>query len=679
MNRILQLAFLILCISSLARAQQKAVLTASAASCSVSNASCLIYGVDQSAGAATFTVSANASGNTLQFEASGDNGTTWVALNVTPSNSTTAVTSTTGTGTWQANVAGYTQARIRMSTLVGGTSTVSIITSIASARSNGGGGGSVPNTPGIPPLNGNVFFASNYGVNANAIGVNLCNGTSGLFVVTCTTNGNFIATDVGKVVWASATANATPDLSPTTIQAVNSATQITTVAALTRTMTNGQLTYGTDQTANLNTFWTAVTTPQDCGSAVFPAGGMIWSAAVMLLNPAHCNFGQAPYPMQLLGQGYGQTAFYMSPAFVFNSTSQCAATVTGNNSGCWGPGNAFVMGIEWYTGTQNNVLFANTYNGPIWNITTPGYWLETQMCCGIVPGTSTGVNINSGAATIKDFYDFSITGNGASPCTSLGINAADVRVDNVYILSQCNAAAGNVITVNTAGGQYTTRLDHISGLGGNNAYPVLIEGGGTAVLNDLNLGQGVQVTGAGTQAKITTTFATQNAASIPFMIDVLSGASVTLSNSTMTNAAATTADVGVDSTSTFIDGCGNVLTGNATATVTSGGKFIPCVGTTYVGTSQGIPTATGTGACASPSTQTGNIFSGSLKCPGTTGASTVTLTFPITEANGWNCQGIYDSTTYAVPTALTFTQTTCVATFASVTANDIISFKAQPF
>jgi hypothetical protein len=137
---LLVLAAIMACSISLP-AQQKQILSAAAASCSASNASCLIYGVDQSAGAATFTVSANASGNTLQFEASGDNGTTWVALNVTPSNSTTAVTSTTGTGTWQANVAGYTQARIRMSTLVGGTSTVSIITSIASARSNGGGGG----------------------------------------------------------------------------------------------------------------------------------------------------------------------------------------------------------------------------------------------------------------------------------------------------------------------------------------------------------------------------------------------------------------------------------------------------------------------------------------------------------------------------------------------------------
>ncbi len=136
---ILILAFL--CISSLARAQQKQALSVAAASCTATGTSCLINSVDPGVGGMTFTVSANVSGNTLQFEASGDGATTWVALNVTASNSTTAVSFTTSTGTWQANVAGYTNVRIRMSTLVGGTSTVSIISSLASARSGGGGGG----------------------------------------------------------------------------------------------------------------------------------------------------------------------------------------------------------------------------------------------------------------------------------------------------------------------------------------------------------------------------------------------------------------------------------------------------------------------------------------------------------------------------------------------------------
>ncbi len=154
------LIFILLCVTSLARAQQKASITASATTCSVSNAACLIYGVDPTSGGATFTVGANASGNTLQFEATGDGGATWVALSVTPSNSTTTVTSTTGTGTWQVNVAGYTSIRIRCSTFVGGTSTVSIITSTASAKGgsgSGGGGGTITTcttTGGIAYENG---------------------------------------------------------------------------------------------------------------------------------------------------------------------------------------------------------------------------------------------------------------------------------------------------------------------------------------------------------------------------------------------------------------------------------------------------------------------------------------------------------------------------------------------
>lgn len=142
MKKLFILAFLLLIGGGVAQAQQNQALSAAATTCTATGTSCLIVGVDPQSGGATFTVTANASANTIQFEASGDNAKSWVALNATPSNSTTAATSTTSTGTWQANVAGYTLVRMRMSTLVGGTTTVSIIQSIASARAGGGGGGS---------------------------------------------------------------------------------------------------------------------------------------------------------------------------------------------------------------------------------------------------------------------------------------------------------------------------------------------------------------------------------------------------------------------------------------------------------------------------------------------------------------------------------------------------------
>lgn len=133
-------------------AQQNQVLSAASSDCSVAN-SCLVYGVDPTVGGATFTVSVNAGGNTLQFEGTG-NGTLWVALNATPSNSSTAASSTTSTGTWQVNVAAYITIRIRMSTQASGNSTVSIITSTASARggSGGGAGGTIIAVTGTSPV-----------------------------------------------------------------------------------------------------------------------------------------------------------------------------------------------------------------------------------------------------------------------------------------------------------------------------------------------------------------------------------------------------------------------------------------------------------------------------------------------------------------------------------------------
>jgi hypothetical protein len=149
---------MILAMCSVAKAQQKQALSAASASCTAT--SCLGVTVDQTQGGATFTITANASGNTIVFEASGDGGTTRVALNVTPSNSTTAVTSTTGTGTWQANTAGYTNVYMRMSNLVGGTTTVSIIQSTASARAGGGGGGGSGSIVSCtaPAANGAILF-----------------------------------------------------------------------------------------------------------------------------------------------------------------------------------------------------------------------------------------------------------------------------------------------------------------------------------------------------------------------------------------------------------------------------------------------------------------------------------------------------------------------------------------
>ena len=155
------LILLFLLVPNLARAQVK--LSAASTDCTVTNA-CLSV-VVTTAGSATFTVSANASSNTIQFEAGTTDSTgvtSWYALTAYPSNSTTGASSTTSTGIWQANVGAYTNIRMRMSTLSGGTTTVNINQSPASASSGRGGSGGIT-------ISANQI---GYGTGTNTIGGN---------------------------------------------------------------------------------------------------------------------------------------------------------------------------------------------------------------------------------------------------------------------------------------------------------------------------------------------------------------------------------------------------------------------------------------------------------------------------------------------------------------------------
>ena len=69
---------------------------------------------------------------TVQFEATVD-GETFVGLNMLPSNSATAVSSTTAAGAWRANVAGYRLVRARVSAFTSGSANATFL-----AASTGG-------------------------------------------------------------------------------------------------------------------------------------------------------------------------------------------------------------------------------------------------------------------------------------------------------------------------------------------------------------------------------------------------------------------------------------------------------------------------------------------------------------------------------------------------------------
>ncbi len=189
----------------LVRAQTGSVsvsLTAQSTDCSVAN-SCASLNIGQNVGGATLTLAGTWSG-TLQFEAQGADGKTWVAISATPSNSTTTVTSATGNGTWQVNVSGYTAVRIRCSTFSTGTVNASVASSTASARGGGGGAGAVSSvftrtgavtaTSGDYSLDqiGNPAASKAFALGAN----NLSFSASGVFNLT-QINQNFLSTLTG--------------------------------------------------------------------------------------------------------------------------------------------------------------------------------------------------------------------------------------------------------------------------------------------------------------------------------------------------------------------------------------------------------------------------------------------------------------------------------------------------
>jgi hypothetical protein len=102
---------------------------------------CLPFSVPSGVGSATFQIGGNTTfSGTVQFEVVLFDGS-YYPLNATPSNSGTQVTSATGPGSWQVNIAGFTTVRMRATTLASGSVAAFINPSTASARSGGSGGG----------------------------------------------------------------------------------------------------------------------------------------------------------------------------------------------------------------------------------------------------------------------------------------------------------------------------------------------------------------------------------------------------------------------------------------------------------------------------------------------------------------------------------------------------------
>lgn len=152
LSLLLLLVPLILCLPSLTMAQDRVPLTGltvqAASTCNTAN-SFIFLALSPSQGGVTFTVKSNPSANTVSFFGSADGQTTagdWVAINVTPSTggATVATTTTTGPAVFSFATSGYTHVCMEISTLVAGTTTVSLTAGTPSAsRGSSGGTGTI--------------------------------------------------------------------------------------------------------------------------------------------------------------------------------------------------------------------------------------------------------------------------------------------------------------------------------------------------------------------------------------------------------------------------------------------------------------------------------------------------------------------------------------------------------
>ena len=120
---------------------------------------------------------------------------------------------------------------------------------------------------------------------------------------------------------------------------------------------------------------------------------------------------------------------------------------------------------------------------------------------------------------------------------------------------------------------------------------------------------------------------------------------------------------------TIVDDGTNIVTGLSDA-----------VGPTFRPLAAGGPVAglTGTGACATITTQLGGTWSGSAVCTGSTGASTLVITPGTSAPNGWACSGSDISSGLALSQSGTST-TTCTLSAALITSNDVVTFMAVAY
>jgi hypothetical protein len=115
--------------------------------------------------------------------------------------------------------------------------------------------------------------------------------------------------------------------------------------------------------------------------------------------------------------------------------------------------------------------------------------------------------------------------------------------------------------------------------------------------------------------------------------------------------------------------------GSVKATITGGGTFsVPTI------VSNGSAAAlTGTGACATITTQHGGAWAGDAKCTGSTGASTFIITPGTTAPNGWSCWASDITTAANILRQSVAGSTTSCTIAGTVNGSDVLTFGAVAY
>jgi len=279
--------------------------------------------------------------------------------------------------------------------------------------------------------------------------------------------------------------------------------------------------WGHDDTAALNSMWTAVITPSICGSIQFHASGYIISGPVMITTPACDSATEYELGVVMYGKGAQNTFFFPTATFNF---AGCVTT-------CFGPPAGYsAYGFQVFGGGYNGS--APAYGNFWMELDTPGtfqdIWLNRYFgtygggaATAIVVGTgitigyqvyvdaflSNAVKMNGTYSTLYQLFAadqglgiLAAGGNTGSPyptCYSCDISALSTSAGSVQVtgyLALVNTELGGAPAL-VSGGHLQIKDSNLTPTG--SAFAITVNSSGT-----LDLGGGNVIGNTGSNASV---------------------------------------------------------------------------------------------------------------------------------------------------------------------------------